>query len=100
MSGQTVLYDHRHDKLLDERRDHKKYVVQVAVCNESSETWVATAGWDAKVFLYHIGQGQELGAPVGIVTLATNPESLAFIDHPSERKLLIITRRDSTSLYF
>lgn len=34
MSGQTVLYDHQQDRVLDERRDHKKYVVKAASYEE------------------------------------------------------------------
>lgn len=60
LSGQTVVYDHRGDRTLDERRDHKKYVVKIATCEEDSTTWVATVGWDAKIFLYQIIDGNDL----------------------------------------
>ena len=98
MSGQVVLYDHEMARVCDERKDHKKYVVKVA-------TWdkiVVTAGWDNKVFLYHAsGDFSSLGSPVAATTLSTNPETITFVDHPdSDRPILLITRRDSTSLYY
>lgn len=38
MSGQVVVYDHKKDMVLDERRDHNKYVVKVAICDENEAT--------------------------------------------------------------
>ena len=98
MSGQVILYDHEQDVVLDERRDHTKYVVKVAVWKQS----IATAGWDNKVFLYHAtGDFSSLGPPVAAITLSTNPETVAFVTHPnSDDPILLITRRDSTSLYY
>jgi len=103
MSGQTVLYDHEEDRALDERRDHKKYVVRIASTTEGSTTWIATAGWDSKVFLYRIISGSEIrmGAPVASITTVTNPESITFLKHPDrDRPILVVTRRDSTSLHY
>lgn len=98
MSGQVVLYDHERDRALDERRDHTKYVVKVVTWNET----IVTAGWDNKVFLYHAsGHFSSLGAPVAAITLSTNPETITFVEHPdSDRPILLVTRRDSTSLYY
>lgn len=65
--------------------------------------WVATAGWDAKVFLYRIANGgnSKLGEPVASIALATNPETVTFIQHPDLRHpILLVTRRDSTSLHY
>lgn len=106
MSGQVILYDHAKDKVLEERRDHKKYVVRAATWEGPHGTWLATAGWDAKVLLYQVhtdgaGQALALGAPVALVTLPTNPEAVLFIDHPDkDTPILILTRRDSTSLHY
>jgi WD40 repeat protein len=100
MSGQVVLYDHKEDKVLEERRDHKKYVVKVAVWENE---WVATAGWDAKVFLYKISSeiALLLGSPVAVVHFPTNPETITFIKPPDlDQTILLVTRRDSTSLYY
>lgn len=106
MSGQVILYDHVTDKVLEERRDHKKYVVKLATWEGPRGTWVATAGWDAKVLLYRVivdnaGQALALGPPVASIILPTNPEAVLFIDHPDDNTpVLIVTRRDSTSLHY
>ena len=98
MSGQVVLYDHEMDRVLQERRDHTKYVVKVAAWNEI----VVTAGWDNKVFLYRAsGDFSSIGDPVAAMTLPTNPETITFINHPdTDHPILLVTRRDSTSLYY
>ncbi|KAL9605462.1 MAG: hypothetical protein Q9179_001336 [Wetmoreana sp. 5 TL-2023] len=106
MSGKVVLYDHRRDRVVSERRDHKKYVVRVTRFHHRESTWVATAGWDAKVILYRVkGQSASnpcsLGEPVATLSLATNPETITFITHPESGELiLLVTRRDSTSLHY
>lgn len=103
MSGQTVLYDHTEDRVLDERRDHKKYVIKIATCDEGDTTFIATAGWDGKVFLYRIRRGTDLklGEPVASINVATNPETITFVKHPDlVRPVLLVTRRDSTSLHY
>lgn len=103
MSGQTVLYDHQQDRVLDERRDHKKYIVKLATCDEGDATFVATAGWDGKVCLYQVRGGTDLklGEPVASINLATNPETITFVKHPDlNRPILLVTRRDSTLLLY
>lgn len=106
MSGQVVLYDHSEDRILEERRDHRKYVVRVTAWEDAHGAWVATAGWDAKVLLYSLEKGtgdgyESLGSPVASTTLPTNPETLLFVSDPDTSSLyLILTRRDSTSLYY
>ncbi|KAL8738620.1 MAG: hypothetical protein Q9181_000616 [Wetmoreana brouardii] len=106
MSGKVVLYDHRRDRVVSERRDHKKYVVRVIRFHHRGSTWVATAGWDAKVFLYRFkGESASnpcsLSEPVATLSLETNPEAITFITHPESGELiLLVTRRDSTSLYY
>ncbi|KAL8757271.1 MAG: hypothetical protein Q9199_002338 [Rusavskia elegans] len=105
MSGQVVLYDHQAKRALDERRDHKKYVVKAAQSRYGESTWLATAGWDARIFLYQVRQDVNgtfrLGDPASSLSLATNPETITFITHPeSKRPVLLVTRRDSTSLHY
>ncbi|KAL8842684.1 MAG: hypothetical protein Q9170_000459 [Blastenia crenularia] len=106
MSGQVILYDHQANRILDERRDHKKYVTKAAQIWHRETLWVATAGWDAMIFLYRfesdVANGTRcLGNPVDSLSLATNPETITFIVHPeSEQPLLLVTRRDSTSLHY
>ncbi|KAL8759858.1 MAG: hypothetical protein Q9184_003495 [Pyrenodesmia sp. 2 TL-2023] len=106
MSGQVILYDHTLERVIDERRDHKKYVVKAARFQHKSSTWVATAGWDAMIFLYQL-RGDvlcgtcSLGDPVASVSLATDPETATFLTHPeSDLPMLLVTRRDSTSLHY
>ena len=106
MSGQVILYDHARDRIVEERRDHKKYVVKVTTWEEPHGTWVATAGWDAKVLIYRVrvdvtGQALALGSPVASITLSTNPEAIMFINYQDKNTpILIVTRRDSTSLHY
>ncbi|KAB2577927.1 hypothetical protein DBV05_g3433 [Lasiodiplodia theobromae] len=105
MSGKIVLYDCLSNTVVSERRDHSKYAVRVVSRVQEDGTLVATAGWDAKVFLYFI-QGSasgslQLQAPIATLTLPTNPEALLIIEHPETAKpLLVLTRRDSTFLYY
>ena len=107
MSGQLVLYDHETATILEERRDHKKYVVQVTLC-KARELLVATCGWDQNVFIYTLapefnGASRKpmLGAPMAFLTLPTNPETITFVKDPGSAKdLLMVTRRDSTFLHY
>lgn len=107
MSGEIVLYDHEQDKVLEMRRDHNKYVVQVIVYRTEGEVrWVATAGWDGKILVYMLKLDDEsdsllLGPPVAIVSLSTNPEAILFVENAEgSAPILIATRRDSTSLHY
>ncbi|MCJ1255376.1 hypothetical protein MMC24_003192 [Lignoscripta atroalba] len=106
MSGQVLLYNHAQDTVLEERRDHKKYVVKVTAWEESEAAWVATAGWDAKVLVYRLSKHEDghyraLGPPVASLDLPTNPETVLFLKHPdSDIPILLVTRRDSTSLHY
>lgn len=107
MSGQVMLYDLRSGRLLDERRDHQKYVVKIAHSVDEVGAWVATAAWDAKVLLYRVsnlnGNGVEpvMGDPVAAIELPTNPEAILFIQHPEIKDpVLVLSRRDSTFIYY
>lgn len=101
MSGQLTLSDWRGTGL-DRRRDHSKYLVKIAVHESGSGTYIATAGWDAKVQLYKFSTTDDkLPAPHATISLSSNPESLVFIQHPeTQRPTLIVTRRDSSFLYY
>lgn len=103
MSGQLVVSDLQ-GVVFDKRRDHAKYVVQIITHELEDVTWLATAGWDGKVHLYIIdvaATNPKLPAPVASISLPTNPEALLFIKHPDNGSLvLIITRRDSTHLFY
>lgn len=103
MSGKIMISDLK-GNILSERRDHNKYVVQVAIQETSEASWVATAGWDARVHLYKISREEttpKLGEPVATISLQTNPEALLFIEHPDNgQPILVVTRIDSTHLFF
>jgi hypothetical protein len=104
MSGKLLLFDTKTEQILDQRKDHGKYVVKVATWFTDSYTIVASAGWDAKIFLYRMSTGRpelRLGEPVATITLPTVPETLLFIRSPeTSSPILLLTRRDSTFLYY
>ena len=93
-----IIKDHESEQILEQRREHQKYSIKVAAWKRI----VVTAGWDNKVLLYHAnGDFSSLGPPVATTSLSTNPEAITFVEHPgSDRPILLITRRDSTSLYY
>jgi WD40 repeat protein len=111
MSGHLLLQ--RGLEILQSRKDHAKYAVEVVVHEELDKTgsakvfWVATAGWDATVFLYRMtisgdqASASVLGDPVARIKLATNPESLLFVRHVDTGELLLlVSRRDSSYIYY
>lgn len=102
MSGKLVLYDTVRDEVVVERRDHSKYVVKLASHPEGNTLWVASAGWDAKVFLYKLSRNDvRLGEPAAVLTLTSIPETLMFVASPDDGKtVLLVARRDSTFLHF
>ncbi|KAH8723945.1 WD40-repeat-containing domain protein [Phaeosphaeriaceae sp. PMI808] len=104
MSGKLILYSTVKTKVLDERKDHSKYVVKVVSCLERDIIWVASAGWDAKVVLYKISSiddDRQLGTPTTTLTLPSIPETLLFIKSPDDgAPILIVAQRDSTFLHF
>ncbi|KIW23084.1 uncharacterized protein PV07_11311 [Cladophialophora immunda] len=122
MSGQLMLHDSR-GRLLDKVRDHLKYAVQVVSGYTHQGRWiVATAGWDQKVHIYApehelAGNFQPsttsdiaadepfihglLRDPIHTITMPTNPESMVLVRNPDTHDLyLILSRRDSTFLYY
>lgn len=104
MSGKLLLYDTVSDRILDERKDHSKYVVKIASWSDTDSVLVATAGWDSKVFLYRIhigGDAPRIGEPLSTLTLTSIPETLLFVRSPEDGSpLLVVARRDSTFLYY
>jgi WD40 repeat protein len=123
MSGQLMVH-HRSGQLIDKVRDHLKYAVQVVSGYTSQGRWVvATAGWDQKVHLYSPEQelvtnlqperNSSLSArseplipgflrdPIHTISTPTVPESIVLVEHPDSHDLyLILSRRDSTFLYY
>lgn len=105
MSGSLLLYDTKTEQVLEQRKDHGKYVVKLATWTTGTSTVVATAGWDAKVFLYRLdaehAETPRLGEPIASMSLPSIPETLLFIEHfDNSRPLLLLTRRDSTFLHY
>ena len=110
MSGNLLLL--RGTDILDRRKDHAKYAVKVCVHEsepESGNIWVASAGWDSKFFVYSVSvpeeggeiSGAKIGEPVACIELSTLPESMLFVRHGETGELiLIVSRRDSTYLYY
>lgn len=106
MSGQLTLTD-LESNIICQRRDHAKYIVQIAVHHDAANSvaYIATAGWDSKVNLYQIPLDQSspptLQEPFSTITLPMNPESLLFATNTTTSEPnLILTRRDSTFLYY
>ena len=109
MSGTTVIYDQATGTVLSERQDHTKYVPSCAITTPDSpsvQIHLATAGWDGKIFIYRLvepstSQPPTLGDPIARIDLPTNPEAITFVQHPETYQwILLVTRRDSTSIYF
>lgn len=108
MSGKLLLQ--HGSQTLDTRKDHAKYAVKVVVYqekNDSTKLWVATAGWDETVCLYHLNIPEDdpsslrIGEPVARIKLASNPESLLFVPHVDTNELLLlVSRRDSTYIHY
>ncbi|KAL2430064.1 hypothetical protein ABEF95_003051 [Exophiala dermatitidis] len=122
MSGQLALHDSE-GRLLDKCRDHLKYAVHVVSGLTQQGRWiVATAGWDQKVHIYapefelatnfepnaHVSRTNDepyipglLRDPIRTISMQTNPESMVLVRHPDTSDLyLVVSRRDSTFLYY
>jgi WD40 repeat protein len=104
MSGKLSLYDTVKDKVIEERKDHNKYIVKLASHADGETVWIASAGWDSKVFLYKYkadGGTLKLGEPAAELTLPSIPETLIFVTSPHNgTPVLLVARRDSTFLHF
>lgn len=106
MSGKLLLV--QNDQIIDSRKDHSKYTVQVAAYEDQDDghIWIATAGWDAQVLVYHMqipstSGTPKIGEPVGAIKLPTNPESILITRNPDTQELtLLVSRRDSTHIYY
>lgn len=105
MAGETILSSG--GRAFERRKDHSKYVVKAtsyALTTEASTRhYLATAGWDRKVHVYcqqadQSGRSFDLSATIA---LESNPESLLFTTHrDTNEPILILSRHDSTRLYF
>ena len=105
MSGKLTLFDTDNNQILEQRKDHSKYLVKLSTWSStSSSILVASAGWDAKIFLYQIDINDEkprLRDPIATLTLPSIPESTVFVTLPGDRTpALVVARRDSTFLHY
>jgi WD40 repeat protein len=106
MSGNLTLYDAEMDLIISRRKDHTKYVVRLATFDAGDgHMWLASAGWDRKVFIYDLvleeGRKPTLPEPKAHIVLPSNPEAILFSTDPDHGYLhLLLTRRDSTFISF
>jgi WD40 repeat protein len=105
MSGKLTLFDAAANVVLEERKDHSKYLVKLSTWHsEGSPMLVASAGWDAKVVLYQLDTSVEqprLGGPIATLSLPSIPESILFVTLPGDgTPVLVVARRDSTFLHY
>ncbi|KAF2756339.1 WD40 repeat-like protein [Pseudovirgaria hyperparasitica] len=102
MSGKLRLFDLEKAEVIHHRQDHTKYVVRVVKWKAFHGTYIATAGWDCKINLYHTqGPTYSIGAPIATLTVTSVPETILFMQHPdSSQPILLLTRRNSTSIFY
>lgn len=106
MSGSVFIYDIKLDRIIAKRKDHSKFVVRLAAFDAGNgHTWIASAGWDRKIFIYDIvvGDGATpiVQEPMGHIDLLTNPEAILLRQDPDTGQVhLVGTRRDSTFISF
>ncbi|KAF2476393.1 WD40 repeat-like protein [Lindgomyces ingoldianus] len=105
MSGRLLLYNTEADQILDERRDHSKYIVKIAKWSTGLSMLVASAGWDSKLNLYRLEATDDgiakIGEPVATLGLTSIPETILFIESSMvSSPILLLSRRDSTFLYY
>ncbi|KXT07330.1 hypothetical protein AC578_432 [Pseudocercospora eumusae] len=104
MSGSLHLND-TDGSLISKRRDHSKYVVKVAVLEDSTTgIIVATAGWDNQIMIYRpqVTNGAiEIGEPKATIPLQTKPEAMIWLRHPQNQEpVLLVSRTDSNNIFF
>lgn len=102
MSGQIVIAD-LEGNIIEKRRDHAKYVVNVKIFDDTDRPLLATAAWDNKINIYALPTSgpPSLGDPIATINLPSKPESILFLQHPeSQQPVLLISRTDSTHLYY
>lgn len=109
-AGGIGVLDARTGDVVAQRRDHARYAVQVvaAPAGQAGVYYLATAGWDKKIFLYRLTVGSE-NAAFGLELLAelaveSLPESILFATksdgHDDDGTYLVYGRQDSTFLYY
>ena len=106
MSGNLALYDAEMDRIISRRKDHTKYIVRLATFDAGDgHVWLASAGWDRKIFIYDFfledTRKPTLPEPKAHIGLPSNPEAILLTTDPDRERLhLLLTRRDSTFIFF
>ncbi|KAF8448327.1 WD40-repeat-containing domain protein [Terfezia claveryi] len=123
MHGTVALHRAYDGKEIWRVKDHNKFVVKMEISKEVDEGdargwWFATAGYDKQVHVYRIHilreseQHDECKIEhVGSIEYDTTPEALCFIPPPllpthhtgtppTQPPVLIVSRRDSTKVYY
>ncbi|KLJ09742.1 hypothetical protein EMPG_14840 [Blastomyces silverae] len=108
MSGQLLLF--QGPKLMASRKDHTKCAVAVVAFQEEppvfQTTWLATAGWDSRIYIYRVtvpdvGAQLTIGEPLAIIKTATVPECILFMRSQATGDLVLLASlRDSTNLHY
>lgn len=102
MSGQIVISD-LEGNIIDKRRDHSKYIIDIRIFDDANTPLLATAAWDNKINIYSFPTTDPptLGEPTVTINLPSKPESIIFLRHPEAAKpVLLVSRTDSTHLYY
>ncbi|KAI8937771.1 hypothetical protein NX059_005470 [Plenodomus lindquistii] len=103
MSGKLTLFDITRGATVDQRQDHNKYLVKLAVHSYHDSFLVASAGWDAKVCFYKLDVRAAVPRlePFTSLILPSIPETILFLESPEgEAPILLVARRDSTFLHY
>ncbi|KAK9461321.1 WD40-repeat-containing domain protein [Lipomyces oligophaga] len=110
MDGKLVVSNPATGDVITQVKDHFKYLVKIAVSRDNK--YLATTGYDKKVYVYTIfNAALDEEEPIafekiGTLTMPTNPEAVAFVNpldasgSPAEVPQLVVSRRDSTFLYY
>ncbi|QIW97578.1 hypothetical protein AMS68_003096 [Peltaster fructicola] len=102
MSGSLVMADVESGKTIVRRKDHTKYIVDLAPYDAAESLLLASAGWDNVVNIYTLDVAESLTCELlTSIKLPTKPESILFAKHPlSNQPILVLTRTDSSHLFF
>ncbi|KAK9333892.1 WD40-repeat-containing domain protein [Lipomyces starkeyi] len=109
MDGRLVVSNPATGDVITQLKDHTKYLVRIACSND--RRYVATAGYDKKVNAYSIeNPGSDEPTfrfnKIGTISFPTSPEAIVFVTPEQETTIestpprLIVSRRDSTFLYY
>ncbi|KAJ8097869.1 WD40-repeat-containing domain protein [Lipomyces tetrasporus] len=109
MDGRLVVSNPATGDVIAQLKDHMKYLVRIA-CSKDMR-YLATAGYDKKVHAYSIeNMGPDVPTigftRIGTLSFPTNPEAIVFVNPEEDNTTdstppqLVVSRRDSTFLYY